>query len=112
MSLDFLRQLAFPYSNGQITTTGARRGTALGELLTDSEPEVEIDALLALPNLIAGLPAVERTPHSPRWRRARTTLGGSSGGGHQEAAGLPGDLQVLAGVHQQHADASAGRAQA
>jgi RNA polymerase sigma-B factor len=36
-------------------------GRPLVELLADSEPEVEVEDLLVLPGLIAGLPAVERT---------------------------------------------------
>ncbi len=35
-------------------------GAALGELLADSEPEVEIEDLLVLPQLVADLPAAER----------------------------------------------------
>jgi len=36
-------------------------GTALGELLADPDPEVEVEDLMALPTLVAALPAVERT---------------------------------------------------
>jgi RNA polymerase sigma-B factor len=36
-------------------------GTALGELLADPAPEVEVEDLLALPELVAGLPPEERT---------------------------------------------------
>jgi RNA polymerase sigma-B factor len=36
-------------------------GTALGELLADSPPEVEIEDLLALPELVDSLPPEERT---------------------------------------------------
>jgi RNA polymerase sigma-B factor len=36
-------------------------GTALGELLADPEPEVEVEDLLVLPGLVAALPRVERT---------------------------------------------------
>jgi RNA polymerase sigma-B factor len=37
------------------------KGKPLGELLADSVPEVEVEDLMALPGLIAGLPTVERT---------------------------------------------------
>jgi len=36
-------------------------GTTLGQLLPDPEPEVEIEDLIALPALVAALPAVERS---------------------------------------------------
>jgi RNA polymerase sigma-B factor len=40
---------------------GNADGITIGELLTDSESEVEVEDLLALPKLVANLPPVERT---------------------------------------------------
>jgi RNA polymerase sigma-B factor len=41
--------------------SGNADGITLGELLTDAEPEVEVEDLMVLPTLVESLPPVERT---------------------------------------------------